>query len=90
MGVVDGRQAIYDKVMESLPKNKAPAELQEVEVKYRFLRSVVEVFKKGSPDGSDLKLNVDIRPLVSDLQESGNKNYQKIAKECVLLFTPSE
>ena len=76
----DGRQALYEKVIQSLSTKSDP------EVKYRLLRLAVDVPPSRH---SELKLSrsIEIRPFLSELLDSRNHDYQKTAQEFIAQFS---
>lgn len=78
---------MYEKVIMALrdPKRK----LQE---KYQLLHSALDILGKRSKGGQHLKLDPtkEVIRLVTDLQQSNNKDFQETVKEFVEQFTDCE
>ena len=73
----DGRQALYEKVIEVLRKI-------DLRVKYRLLRLSLDVLD-GRHSELKLKSSGQIRPFVSDLLDNEDKNYREAAQKFMLL-----
>ena len=82
----NGRQALYEKIIEALSKTDANLEL---EVKYQLVHLAVGVLARK---GSELKLSrsSQVRPLVFELLNSGNKEYKKTAGKFMMQFSDRE
>ena len=79
--LADGRQAVYDEVIDQLKK---PA--LKPEITFQLLGKTVDIL---GGHGSNLKLSpsIQIGPLVAVLRRSNEKRYQEIAQQFVELFT---
>ena len=77
----DGRQAVYDQVMDGLRK---PA--LKPEITFRLLHNMVDILWDHR---ADLRLSpsIEIGPLVAVLRSSNEKHYQEIAQQVVEQFT---
>jgi len=84
LGLGDGRQAIYDKMVEVLRFTRVP----DIEAHHRLLEFSIKIFRKDSQDKVQLKLmrSVVVRPPLSKLLESNNKEFQKTAREFLMHF----
>lgn len=85
LGLGDGRQSVYDKVIEALTRLST-----QLDVKHGILCSALDILSKSSRDDTHLKLRLssEIRGLVSDLWS--DENYKKVAQEFVRSFTGRE
>jgi hypothetical protein len=72
--LADGLQAVYDGVMSVLRRKNL-----EPELKYRLLKSAVDIIGKHPRDGTSLKLGdyMEVRALVSDVRQSNQKLVQQ-------------
>ena len=77
----DGRQAVYDQVIDGL---KTPA--LKPEIMFQVLHNTVDILGGHQ---ADLKLSpsVEIWPLIADLRHSNEKRYQETAQQFVEQFT---
>ena len=79
--LADGRQAVYDQVIDELKK----ATLQP-EITFQLLGKTVEILG-GHQANLKLSRSIEICPLVADLLRSDEKCYQKTAQQFVEQFT---
>ena len=79
--LADGRQAVYDQVIDSMRK---PA--LKPEIMFQLLHNTVDIL---GGHRADLKLSpsIEIWPLVAVLRRSNEKRYQEIAQQFVEQFT---
>ena len=80
--LADGRQAVYEGVIGALDG-------LELEAKYQLLHSAMDILGKSAQDGPSLKLIYigKVHPLMSDLLESNDVKYRKLAGQFLRLFT---
>ena len=79
--LADGRQAVYEGVIGALDG-------LELEAKYQLLHSTMKILEKPESvqDGPSFHLG-EIYPLMSDLLESNDVKYRRLARRFVGLFT---
>lgn len=87
LGVGDGRQAIYEKMIEVL-REKVP----DVKVQHRLLDFSMDIFRNNPLDHAQRKLirSVEIRSSLSKLSESKNKEYQETVQHFLDFYTDRE
>ena len=77
----DGRQAVYDQIIDELKKAAL-----EPETMFQLLHNRVDILGGHQ---ADLKLSpsIEIWPLIADLRHSNEKRYQETAQHFVEQFT---
>ena len=78
--LADGRQAVYDQVIEALKK---PA--LKPEIRFQLLHNTVDILR-GPRANLKLRPSIEICPLVADLGRSYRKDYREAAREFVSRF----
>ena len=79
--LADGRQAVYDEVIDGLKKPAVKPELM-----FQLLHNTVDILG-GHRANLKLSPSIEIWPLVADLRCSNEKRYQEIAQQFVEQFT---
>lgn len=87
LGVGDGRQAIYEKMIEVLRENVPDAMVQ-----HRLLDFSMGIFEKNPLDRAQRKLmrSVEIRSSLSKLLESQHKEYQETVQRFLEFYSDRE
>ena len=79
--LADGRQAVYDEVIDRLKKLAL-----EPEITFQLLHYTVDILGGHRAD-LKLSLSIEICPLVAFLRRSNENRYREIAQQFVELFT---
>ena len=84
LGVGDGRQAIYEKMIEVLREN-----VSESKVQHQLLDFSMGIFERNPLDRAQRKLmrSVEIRSSLSKLSESQNKEYQETVHRFLVFYS---
>ena len=80
--LADGRQAVYDQVIDELKK---PA--LKPEIMFQLLDNTVNILGRVHQANLKLSPSIEICPLVADLRHSNERRYQETAQRFVEEFT---